>query len=476
MLKLSGLQFSALSIASAVVFPFLMNSKAIAVELVGRAVLPADTYAPGPTTGQLLTGSTNGRTVPFTNKQPVQAFCAVVPGPKPGTFLVMVDDGYGSKAKSPDFVPRIYAVQPDFPTGKVFPVNIRTGERIDSFTSSSFIQLNDGANKLNFPIVAEQTIYPGSTTATNPKGMPVDATIKSGRWLTGGDFDLEAFQQASDGTFWLGDEFGPFLLHVDANGQVLEAPIPLPNFLGLDDQSTIQSPDNPAFASLPTDEERIAAANLGRNDGIEGLALNGSGTKLYTMFEGNLVPDPQRDRLLIHEFDLATKKYTGQVFFYRRESSDNGVGSLSAINDKEFLVIERDEGHGAPNNPAFPNPAHFKRIYKIDISKLDKNGFVEKELLVDLLNIPDPKRIGGDGTTNGVFTFPFHAIDHVLPINDQTLMVVNDNMYQFKNGRNPSQPDGSEFILIELDRPLALASSLNPSSPNNYSVGRSIPK
>lgn len=42
---------------------------------------------------------------------------------------------------------------------------------------------------------------------------------------------------ARDGTLWFGEEFGPFLLHTDATGKVLEAPVPLPG---------VESPDHPA--------------------------------------------------------------------------------------------------------------------------------------------------------------------------------------------------------------------------------------
>ena len=37
-------------------------------------------------------------------------------------------------------------------------------------------------------------------------------------------------QKAKDGTLWFVDQFGPFLLHTDIKGKVLEAPIPLPDF------------------------------------------------------------------------------------------------------------------------------------------------------------------------------------------------------------------------------------------------------
>ncbi len=46
--------------------------------LVGRAVLPAATFAEGPTSGQQLGADPiNGQSVPFINKQPVQGFSAI---------------------------------------------------------------------------------------------------------------------------------------------------------------------------------------------------------------------------------------------------------------------------------------------------------------------------------------------------------------------------------------------------------------
>ena len=457
--KLPKWLLGGLPIACALGFQIFLNSQAIAVQLVGRAVLPASTFAPGPTSAQLISGSPNGIAVPFINKQPVQGFSAVLPGSKPGTFLVMADNGFGSKGNSPDFLLRFYAVQPDFTTGQVFPVNLKTGERLSSFTSESFFQLNDKAGKINFPIVAEREIYPGSITAANPKGIVVAPAIKSGRLLTGGDLDLESFRRASDNTYWFGDEFGPFLVHVDANGQVIDAPIPLPNFLGLGDKSLVQSPDNPNLKGT---------ANLPGSRGFEGMALNTSGTKLYAMLEGALVPDEQRDRLLINQFDLATKQYTGKTFSYRLESPNYLIGDLTAIDENEFLVIERDSKQGDPNNPAFTDPASFKRIYKININKLDSHGFVQKELLVDLLNIPDPNGIGGNGTTKNRFTFPFVTIENILPIDNQTILVINDNNFPFSVGRTPGQADNTEFILIKLDKPLALA-NYNAASVAEYS-------
>jgi hypothetical protein len=226
----------------------------------------------------------------------------------------------------------------------------------------------------------------------------------------------------------------------------------------------VQSPDNPAFANLAA-ADRVKAANLPSSRGFEGMALNASGDKLYTLLEGPLVPEVKRDRLLINVFDLAAQKYTDRVFSYRLEAAFQAIGDMTAINDHEFIVIERDNGQGNASNPVFANPAKSKKLYKIDISKIDSEGFVEKKLLADLLNIPDPKGLGGTGTTNGVFTFPFVTIEDVLPIDNRTLLVMNDNNYPFSAGRTPGQSDGSEFVLLRLDQPLMLQPRKQASTP-----------
>src|SRR5258706_3319221 len=87
--------------------------------LVGRAVLPAATFAAGPTSGQQLGAAPiNGQAVPFVNKQPVQGFSAVANNGD-GSFMVMADNGYGAMENSLGFKLRIYPIRPDFKTSQV---------------------------------------------------------------------------------------------------------------------------------------------------------------------------------------------------------------------------------------------------------------------------------------------------------------------------------------------------------------------
>jgi hypothetical protein len=419
-------------------------TQANAAELLERAVLPSASFSPGPTSGQFTTGG-NGVVAPYIGKQPVQGFSAVLDGPVEGTYLVMSDNGFGSKSNSADALLRVYAVRPDFKTGGVTPVNRNTGARLPSFTVDSFITLSDPWKRVPFVIVADGDLYPN----TPPRGgadIAVDPSIKAGRLLTGADFDIESIRRAPDGTFWFGDEFGPYLLHTDAQGRVLEAPIPLPNFRNL--PSTLGGSDVNPLIQAVSNPVRTLPANLADSGGFEGMALNISGTKLYALMEKAVSGDPVRERLLINEFSLHSKSYTGKTFAYPMENAGNAIGDFTALSDTQFLVIERDNGQGDADDPRFTSPALFKRIYKVDLNRIDENGFLVKEEVADLMNIYDPRDVVGDGKTSNMFTFPFTTIEDVLVLDNERLLVIDDNNYPGSAGREFGVPDNNEFIVI----------------------------
>lgn len=393
-----------------------VQADSIFVALRGRAVLPADSFAPGPPSGFAITGDTNGRPVPFAS-QPVQGVSAVL-SKWNGNYLALVDNGFGSRGNSADFRLRWYEVQPNFARGTVDVLG--------------YTELHDPQRLVPFPI-------------TNGAGDRV---------LTGSDFDPESFRQGPDGTFWYGDEFGPFLLHTDATGRLLEPPIPTPYPAALAPFARglpfIQSPDHPAFRALPSADAR-RAANLPSSRGFEGMALNTSATKLYLLLEGPLTDDPIRTRLLLQEFDPATKQYTGRAWFYPLSDPSHAIGELTALNDTEFLVIERDNQQGAA--------AGFKRIFKVDLQAAGADGMLAKTLVVDLLAIDDRSGVTQSESNavglGPVFSFPFVTIEAVLPIDAHTLLVINDNNYPFSSGRRPGRaPDDTEFIVLQLQHGL----------------------
>jgi len=215
----------------------------------------------------------------------------------------------------------------------------------------------------------------------------------------------------------------------------------------------VRSPDNPAVLA----EE--AVSNLPRSRGFEGLAISPDGKTLYPMLEGTVTGDPA-GALRIYEFDLETNAYDGLKGYYQLEDPSHAIGDFTAVNENEYLVIERD------NNEA--DEAAFKKIFKVNLSETDEDGFVEKDELVNLLQVGDPGDLNGDGSTT--FTFPFLTIEDVLVIDADTILVANDNNYPFSVGRPPAI-DNSEIILVDLPQPLTLAAGVGiPALSGSQSI------
>jgi glycerophosphoryl diester phosphodiesterase len=368
------------------------------VELVGFASLPPDTFAAGPPSGRFL--SPGARSAGFPT-QPVQGFSSIRPDRgRPGWWLVLCDNGYGSKANSSDFLLRLYSVRPAWRTADGGAGTVEVGRRI---------QLADPGRFVPFRLVREDT----------PE-----------RWLTGGDFDPESFVEAPDGTLWIGDEFGPFLLHADAEGRLLAPPF---EFDGL------RSPDNPTV-SVP-DAGAASAATVRRSRGFEGLAIDAHRGRLIALLESGPLGDaPDTTRLL--EFDLAAMRFTGRAWTYRATAPGANVTELVAYGADRYLAIERDNAAG----PA----ARVKRVVTLRLR--DPGAAVDSVVAADLLDIDDPKRLSGMGPA---FTFPYITPEAVWPEDERTLVLVNDNNYPGGGGRpQTGAKDASEFIRLKLPRPL----------------------
>lgn len=392
------------------------------VELVGFASLPADTFAAGPPAGNDDGSgnpiSANGRTGPFPG-QPVQGFSGVQFAPNAdGSFWFISDNGFGAQQNSADYLLRIYQIRPHFKTA-----NNENGSGDGSVDVEGFVQLADPDNRIPFPIVNEGTLD---------------------RLLTGADFDIESFVLDRDGDIWVGDEFGPFVLHFDATGRLLEAPIATPDIDAkgkLADGAEVRSPQNPDLIDP-------AEANLPSSRGYEGMAFRPNKRTLYPLLEGTVEGDPA-GALRIYDFGVSRGAFKRFVGFYQTEVPGHAIGDFTPINNQEFLVIERDGGQGAS--------AQFKKIFKINIKQTDENGFVAKEEIVDLLNIADPNDLNMDTDTS--FDFPFVTIENVLVLSEDTILVANDNNYPFSVGRGPDI-DNNETIILKLDQPLRVSRQL----------------
>lgn len=420
------------------------------VTLSGWAAIPSTFRQPGPVSGQ-FTGPGNGVTPPYQG-QVIPGFSGFIPSGTAGEYLGLPDNGFGAQGNSADFLIGYYKVTPTFRTtgnGTSTPGSVAVG----AFTSFRDPNgLLDASYITGGPVYSRTNYYPAPATQ-----IPVDPAITSGKLLTGADFDVESFTKLDDGTFWVGEEFGPYMLHFSADGTLLRAPVRHP---------VLRAPQNPQNTAQNP-------ANLPSSRGFESMTRNADGSKLYITTESSINSEPDKRNLEIYEFDTATAAYTPRVLKYRKDSSDaiprgnppvlppqnNSTslvvtGDIAHIAGDRYVMIERDDFQGPPN---IANSPVIKRLYLIDLNEVDSDGVLKKRLLVDLLNINDPADIGGPlvGIPAGTFNFPLQSVECVTLVDEFTLAVALDNNYPGGNGRIPGTPDDTEIITLRFDVPLA---------------------
>jgi hypothetical protein len=411
--------------------------------LTGWAEIPASYRHPGPVSGQ-FTAPSNGVTPPYQG-QPIPGFSGMIPGTAPLSFIGLPDNGYGAQGNSADFVIGFYIVTPSFKitgdkTTSRGPVGVKT-----------FTPFSDPKGLLDATYITDGPVYNRSFYYQAPAAqIAVDPAIKSGKLLTGADFDVESIAQMDDGTFWVGEEFGPYLLHFDSLGRLMSRPIRHP---------VLRAPQNPANTT-------VNPSNLPSSRGFESMARNADGSYLYVTTEASILSEPDKRIIEIYEFDTRRERYSGRSWRYAKDSSDfvSGgsnnttnifvTGDMAHVSGDRYIMIERDDFQGPPNGS---NPPVQKKLYLFDLTKVDPmTGILKKRLLVDLLDIDDPDDIGGPivGLLPEKFNFPLQSVESVTPIDAFTLLVGLDNNYPGGNGRVPGTPDGTEMITLRSSVPL----------------------
>jgi hypothetical protein len=361
-----------------------------------RAILPAEATAPAPFPG---VPDTDPAPAPGST-QPIGGFSALLDAPGRDTYWAMPDNGFGNKANSRSFLLRAYRVHAEFETARGGAGEV---EILD------WITLRDPLGEVPFAIVNEGT---------------------DERLLTGGDFDIESMRVDRRGDLWFGDEFGPFLLHTDATGEVLEAPIALPD---------VKSPDYPADYEAPFEGD----PNLGRSNGFEGMALSSDGSTLYAALEGPVAGDEPTLRR-VYAFDLRRHAYSDVVREYRVADPSYLVSDLTALDRHRLVSLERDNFEGGA--------AAHKRAFVVDLRGGAGADELAKREVANLLEIADPALISepdraGDVGIGDPFSMPYVTIESVLPLGGSRLAVVNDTNFGSR-GRNPALPDYSDLIVV----------------------------
>jgi hypothetical protein len=90
------------------------------------------------------------------------------------------------------------------------------------------------------------------------------------------------------------------------------------------------------------------------------LAITPDGNKLYAAMQSPLIQDGGRKGVNVRFLKLDLPTGATRELLYQMESKEFGVNEILAVNDHEFLVIERDGKSGAKSKS--------KKIFKIDIT------------------------------------------------------------------------------------------------------------
>ncbi|MFO1069532.1 MAG: esterase-like activity of phytase family protein [Geminicoccaceae bacterium] len=355
--------------------------------------------------------------------QPAQGMSGIV-ATGPDSFLLLSDNGFGSRVNSPDSLLMLHRAKADWTAGT---------------------------------IVLTETLFLRDPDKVLPFAIRNEATAE--RYLTGADLDTESLAVVGDRWF-IGDEFGPYLVELDRTGKVVAF------HETLVDGKPARSPDHFMLGQLPATPSAVPFA-VRRSRGFEPMSAAPDGSRIVAMFEGPLFDEKGEPEAFLRlvEFDPASGSWTGRQWRYRPADPANVIGDLAFIDRDTALVIERDDAsEGAPSQacPAEPRPdcfnkpAAFKRVYKIDLAQADADGFVRKVGYVDLLDIADPdSKAHVPLEPSGRFVFPYQGPEGVAVVGPDLIAVINDNNLPYNAGRRIGQPDGSELIVLRVPELMA---------------------
>lgn len=159
--------------------------------------------------------------------------------------------------------------------------------------------------------------------------------------------DSEGLVALKDGTFWVSDEYGPHIVHFNADG------IEIDRINAYEDDERRKS-----GYLLP-----LEFANRRQNRGMEGLTITPDQKVLIGIMQSTMSnPDSSvtpSDLVRIVMINLENKAIS--QYLYKQEGKAYSNTAIIALSAYEFLVAERDDDFYKDN------PQAFKRVYKIDI-------------------------------------------------------------------------------------------------------------
>lgn len=293
-----------------------------------------------------------------------------------GEFYAMTDRGPNA-----DFVGGAYG------SGKSFPVADYT-PRIGHFriTASggveqlATIELKRPDGTLITGLPNTSALGGTGETPYNPDGTPIvvdptqpyDAATNPIK-LDDYGLDGEGLVALRDGSFWASDEYGPHMVHFDAEGREIDRINPF----AADTRTRINLPAEYAYRRA--------------NRGMEGLAITPDESTLVGLMQSTMDLPTKAVRAQTITRMVTVNLETGEIgqYLYQQEKAANSNSEMVGLSATDFLVLERDGSflYGGPNGAAGVTPDAQKQVYRIDLST--GTNLETVELLPGMVQDPD---------------------------------------------------------------------------------------
>ncbi len=218
--------------------------------------------------------------------------------------------------------------------------------------------------------------------------------------------DAEALVKLSDGTFWIGEEYGASILHIASDGKILKRVVPK----GF--EKNLEGANYEISSTLP---ELVGKRPLNR--GIESIAVSPDEKYLYFAMQSPL-SNPDKDaykkgvNVRIYKYDIASDKVIREyvymmdkpeTFKLDKNKKQNAVkiSEMVAVGDDEVIILER-----ISKTTKFYKVNLMHSIYGLEWDKpetspsleqiKDFDNVLNKELVLDTSDIKGmPKKIEG---------------------------------------------------------------------------------
>ncbi|KAL1591907.1 hypothetical protein SLS60_011499 [Paraconiothyrium brasiliense] len=198
--------------------------------------------------------------------------------------------------------------------------------------------------------------------------------------------DTEGLVLGDDGTFWISDEYGPYIYQFDKRGKMInairpnDALIPIRN--GTESFNAASPPIyDQDFVITPEDPD----SGRGNNQGLEGLTASPDGKYLYSLLQsaaiqegGSKSKNRRYARLLKYRLKGKSAEYDAEYVVplpVLPTDKVAGQSEIHFISNDQFLVLARDSGsgHGQDSSESIYRNADIFDISKATDIKSAKN-------------------------------------------------------------------------------------------------------